>query len=276
MTYYIDSHAHLTSPEILPLLEGVLQRAYLAGVRGILNICTDMPSLKAGLELAKSAQPSVESSQTEWTAWAQETKMPWVKNAGATTPHDVVAEGESAFPLFAKAAYEKQLCAIGETGLDYHYAELPKKMQQTLLVRYLHLAQEVGLPVIFHCREAFSDLFTITDLEYRGKAILHCFTGSIEEAEKVIERGWHLSLSGIVTFKNSEMLREVAKFVPLEQLLVETDAPYLAPQSRRGKQNEPAFIVETAACIAAAKGIAVEKVAEATCRNAGVLFGWPG
>lgn len=249
---YIDSHAHLTSPDVLPHIDPILHRAKIAGVSHILNICTDTETLRQGILLAS--------------------KHPHIRNAGATTPHDVASEGESAFPLFEAAAREGKLAAVGETGLDYHYDYSPKALQQTFLKRYLHLAASARLPVIFHCREAFPDLFAIADAEYSGPAILHCFTGTPSEAEQVLERGWYLSLSGIVTFKKSESLREAAKLVPLSQLLIETDTPYLAPQSRRGKPNEPAFIPETAACIAQAKGLTVDEVARASSENAKKLF----
>jgi TatD DNase family protein len=128
--------------------------------------------------------------------------------------------------------------------------------------------------VIFHCREAFDDLFSITDAEYKknAPAILHCFTGNMKDAEKVLSRGWFLSISGIVTFKKSEELRQIAKIVPLHQLLIETDSPYLAPQSKRGKQNEPSFLPEIARCIAQVKEIAVEEVAKASFENAQRIF----
>lgn len=247
--HLFDSHAHLSSAELLPHASAILERARSAGVSRILNICTDKESLAGGLALA----------------------CPQVANAGATTPHDVEKEGEALFPVFEEAARSGKLVAVGETGLDYHYAYSDKRTQQRFLVRYLHLAAECKLPVIFHCREAFEDLFAIADAEYpRGApAVLHCFTGTISEAEGVWKRGWHLSLSGIVTFKKSESLRLVAKAAPLQQLLIETDAPYLAPQSRRGQTNEPAFIAETAACISALRG---EDVAEATFANAKRLF----
>jgi TatD DNase family protein len=254
MAYY-DSHAHLSSPSVWPDIEGVLARAKVAGVARILNICTDLDSLEKGLLLQK--------------------KHPHVKNAGATTPHDVEKEGEAFFSAFAEAARSGKLAAIGETGLDYHYEHSDKEVQKRFLKRYLHLAFECRLPVIFHCREAFADLFAIADGEYKkgAPAILHCFTGTIEEAEGVLARGWHLSFSGIVTFKKSEGLREAAKIVPLSQMLIETDTPYLAPQSKRGKQNEPAFLPETAACLAQLKGVSVEKIAQATSENALRLFG---
>lgn len=254
LNMYFDSHAHLSSSEILPLIEDVMQRAKMAHVTRILNICTDAHTLKGGLEL--------------------EQKFPSIRNAGATTPHDVEKEGEELFPLFRDAAKTGQLVAVGETGLEYFYKELDRKIQQKFLIRYLHLAQECKLPVIFHCREAFADLFSITDAEYAkgAPAILHCFTGSLQEAEEVFARGWHLSLSGIVTFKKSDLLREVAKQAPLKQLLIETDAPYLAPQSKRGQPNEPAFLLETARVIADARSISVEALAQATYENARTLF----
>lgn len=252
---FFDSHAHLSSEEILPHIEPILNRAHVARVTQMINICTDPQTLEEGLKLAK--------------------RFSSIKNAGSTTPHDVEKEGDQAFPLFAKAAREGKLVAVGETGLDYYYKELDRKTQHRFLKQYLHLAAECKLPVIFHCREAFADLFAIAEDEYpKGSpAILHCFTGSIAEAEKVLEKGWYLSLSGIVTFKKSDVLREVAKLVPLNQLLIETDTPYLAPQTKRGKMNEPSFLPETADCIAQVKGIPVDEIARATCENGRKLFG---
>lgn len=251
---FFDSHAHLSSNEMMPQIDEVMARAKMAGVSNVLNICTDVQTLQDGLFL--------------------QNKFPEIRNAGSTTPHDVETEGEEAFPIFAEAARAKKLAAVGETGLDYYYKDLKPEVQKRFLIRYLHLALECKLPVIFHCREAFADLLSIADCEYAkgAPAILHCFTGTAKEAEAVLGRGWHLSLSGIVTYKNSGMLRELAKMVPLKQLLIETDSPYLAPQSRRGKQNEPSFLPETAQVIAHAKGIEVVEVARASFENASRLF----
>lgn len=251
---FFDSHAHLSASQVFPQIDAILERAQKLGVDRIVNICTDPDTLAKGLFLSN--------------------RYPFVVNAGATTPHDVVNEGESAFPIFAEAAFAKKLAAIGETGLDYHYHHSPRDRQIYFLKRYLKLAIETSLPVIFHCRDAFADLFSIVDDHYpsHSPAILHCFTGTIEEAQGVIRRGWHLSLSGIVTFKKSEQLRQIAKWVPLSQLLIETDAPYLAPQTQRGKMNEPSFLLETAACIAEVKQISVEEVALATYENGRRLF----
>jgi TatD DNase family protein len=248
MNKFCDSHAHLTSEEVLPILPQLLERARLAGVDRIINICTCPETLRQGIEHK-------------------------LINAGATTPHDVEKDGEKDFPVFEAAA--KDLVAIGETGLDYHYEHSDRKVQQKFLVRYLHLATRMKKPVIFHCREAFDDLFAIVDGEYPkgAPAILHCFTGTMQEAEEVWKRGWYLSLSGIVTYKKSEALREVAKVAPLKQLLIETDTPYLAPQTKRGKQNEPSFMVETAVCIAAVRGASLEEIGKATRQNAIDVFG---
>lgn len=247
---YFDSHAHLSDPLLFPEISSLIARARAAGVQKILNICTNPEELERGILLAQ--------------------EFPEVFPVGATPPHTAEEEGEKDFSFFAKAARAREIVAIGETGLDFYNATAPKEVQIPLLIRYLHLAQETRLPLIFHCRNAFSDLFEVVDRDYQGKGpvVLHCFTGTWEEAQAVLERGWLLSLSGIVTFKKSLELQEIAKRVPLEQLLIETDAPFLAPQSQRGKRNEPAFVPEVAEWIARLKGIAVEVVAEATFLNA--------
>lgn len=257
MPSYFDSHAHLTSDAVYEHVHDLIQRAQAAGVHSIVNICTDPKTLQRGLELAK--------------------QYPWIYQAAATTPHDVEKEGAEVFDLMAHHARAGDLKAVGEIGLDYYYQHSNRQIQQEFLRRYLHLALECKLPVVIHCREAFADFFTILDAEYVVKGrhapgVLHCFTGTAAEAEEVLKRGWMLSLSGIVTFKKSQTLQEVAKMVPLEQLLIETDTPYLAPQAHRGKTNEPAFLIETAGFIAHLKGISIEQLAQATTENARQLF----
>ncbi len=247
MSRLFDSHAHLSSAELYPRIDEIMSK----GVYDVINICTDKETMESGLELVK--------------------RYARVRNAGATTPHYGLTEHDPMFDLFANLAREQKLVAIGETGLEYFLPGLDHNLQKKYLVRYLHLAEECKLPVIFHCRDAFVDLFEITK-GLKQKAILHCFTGTIEEAEKVLERGWYLSLSGIVTFKKSAPLREVAKMVPMKQLLIETDAPYLAPQSKRGQMNEPAFIEETARIIAEIKGVSFDAIARSTFENASCVF----
>ncbi|MCP5504093.1 MAG: TatD family hydrolase [Chlamydiales bacterium] len=250
---FTDSHAHLTCDPVFNELDEILKRAKEKKIDQIFNICIDKISLQRGLELAE--------------------KEKWIHNVGATTPHDVEREGGLYFPLFEEAAKQGKLVAIGETGLDYHYEHSPKEMQKTFLARYLNLAEECLLPVVIHCRDAFEDLYSIAQENFpKGQAVLHCFTGTMKEAEKALERNWMISFSGIITFKRSEELRAIAKEIPINHILIETDTPYLAPQSMRGKRNEPSFIHETAQTIANVKGIPLEEVAQMTSKNAKRFF----
>lgn len=251
---YFDSHAHLCHERLFSQVEELAERAKKNHVYHILNICTNLDTLEKGIALHK--------------------KYPWIYVSAATTPHDAALEGEAVFPTIAHHARQGHLHAIGETGLDYYYYRETSDIQQKLLRRYLQLALECQLPVVIHCRDAFADFFKILDEEYvvngkHAKGVLHCFTGNLSEAKEVIARGWYLSLSGIVTFKKGgEELREIVQSIPLEQLLVETDSPYLAPQSKRSKTNEPSYLPETVAVIASAKGLTTEQVAAQTSANA--------
>ena len=221
-----------------------------------MNICTDQLSANRGLKLAQD--------------------YPCIYNVGATTPHDVERLGELDFVFFEKLAKDKKLVAIGETGLDYYYEHSPRDLQKNYLSRYFSLATACNLPVVIHCRDAFDDLFAIADDEYAGKPLLlHCFTGGKQEAKQALDRGWKISFSGIVTFKKSESLRETALYVPLDAILIETDSPYLAPQSKRGQINEPSFLVETAERVALLKGLSLEAFAKATVQNAKAFFCLP-
>lgn len=248
----IDSHAHLTSDELYPHVDALLYRAKEAGIEAIVNICTDLTTLERGIEL--------------------QSRYPWIYNTAATTPHDVEQEGEIYFQQIADAARSGKLVAVGETGLDYHYTHSPKNLQREFTVRYLALAAECKLPVVIHCREAFADLFTLLDQFPTLKGVLHCFTGTVEEAQEVVKRDWYVSYSGIVTFKKSDQLRETVKVVPLDHLLIETDAPYLAPQSKRGQRNEPAYLRETAQFISDIKRISIDETITTTKRNAKNFF----
>lgn len=247
----IDSHAHLTSPDLLEDVDAIVDRAIGAGVEKIVNICTDSHSLQEGISLKKRKRI--------------------VFNTAATTPHDVEKDGEHFFPIVEK--HSDQLVAIGETGLDYYYEHSPKSLQREFLSRYFELAKQVSLPMIFHCREAFPDLFAMSDEVYRERpAVLHCFTGTKEEAKRCLDRDWFISFSGIITFKKSVNLREIARYVPLEKMFIETDSPYLAPQSKRGKRNEPAFVGEIAETIAREKEIPISDVIEKTSENISRFF----
>lgn len=247
----IDSHAHLSSRELLPQAEALVLRAQEAGVQKIVNICTDCPSLKGGVALAQKF-PGI------------------VYNVAATTPHDV--DREDFFPHVERAVEQGQLVSIGESGLDYFYQRAPKQAQIESLLKYAQLAQTHDLPLVVHCRDAFSDLFAILKDFATLSVLIHCFTGTVEEAREAVERGWFCSLSGIVTFKKSESLHKVAQFLPLDNLMIETDSPYLAPQGHRGKPNEPAFVGVVAHAIAELRGESVGEVAACTTRNACSFF----
>jgi len=255
--HWIDSHAHLSSGEIYPKAAALIESAKLLGCRGIVNICTDQESLENGFLLQKDFSQIV--------------------NTAAVTPHDVGGPCEKYFAAIEKAAFEGKLVAIGESGLDYYYEHSPRQLQKEWLIKHFKLAIEADLPVVIHCREAFADFFELLDSEYlkfdpKKKGVLHCFTGTSVEARAVVERGWLVSFSGIVTFKKSVDLQEAASVVPLENLLIETDTPYLAPQSKRGKPNEPAFIVETAEMLSKIKNCTLNEIYEKTAANASSLF----
>lgn len=249
----IDSHAHITSDTLFGDIEGILQRAGVAGVETIVNICTDQETAARGVDVAKAHQEVV--------------------NVGATTPHDVATLGEKDFPFFESLAKEGHLVAIGETGLDYFYEHSDKELQKEFLLRYFDLAKQVDLPVVIHCRDAFEDFFDLASKHFPSdKVLLHCFTGTKLEATEAVKRGYKISLSGIVTFKKSYDLQEVAKDIPMENLLVETDSPYLAPQSKRGKINQPANVLETAEFLAKLKQINFSDFCQKTRENTKNFF----
>ncbi len=242
---FIDSHAHLS---LFPKeeIDAILSRALEKRVERIINVCTDPAALRQG--------------------WNMREKYPWISLAGATPPHDVEKEND-AFSFFSQAAMEKKIVAIGESGLDYHYHLYSKEKQKELLIRYFHLAMRADLPIILHCRKAFRDLLDIAKREYPStKALLHCFTGEKQEAKEALDLGWKISFSGIVSFANTA-LKEVASYIPKEQLLIETDAPYLAPVPHRGKKNEPSFLPDVARALADIRKETIEVIAKATREN---------
>jgi len=245
----IDSHAHLISQDA-----AALERAAAAGVTAIVNIATDEASLLHGLELQKNVS------------------APRIYLTASTTPHDVEKDGEYFFPIVEKAAREGKLQAIGETGLDYYYEHAPRELQAVYLRKYLRLAKSVDLPVVIHCRDAFADFYRIYVEEGSPPAILHCFTGTMKEAEEGLRLGFYISFSGIVTFPKSHELREVATMVPLDRMLIETDSPYLAPGKHRGKQNEPGFIRVTAEVVAGLKGVDAAELIAQTAHNTRTIF----
>ena len=251
---FVDAHAHITFEES-DEIGATLMRASEAHISSIINICSDLEDLRRGLVL----------SQTQIS--------PKIFIVAGRTPHDAAKIDEPFFELVAECAKQKKLVAVGETGLDYYYQHAAKEVQEQVFVRHLLLAAENNLPVVIHCRDAFDDLERIISQVAPGVAVmLHCFTGSLDEARRALDHGWYISLSGIVTFAKSTALQEVAKFVPKERLLIETDSPYLAPQGYRGKKNEPAYLVQTAKFIANLRQESVEDLASQTAKNVEGLF----
>ena len=182
------------------------------------------------------------------------------------TPHSLHSE------LVARAAHPK-VVGIGETGLDFHYDLSPRDIQERVFRVHIEASSETGLPLIIHAREADRELARILDEERPPPGVMHCFSSGRALAEAALAAGFYISISGIVTFRNAEELRAIVRDLPVDRLLVETDAPYLAPAPYRGKRNEPAFVAATAAAVAALKGLQAEELAEITSANFFRLFG---
>ena len=235
-----DSHLHLADDLLYPQWEAILHRAFEACVDKLLVVTTNVQEMERALLMREKYRAHL-----------------FV--AASITPHEAhTAAKEEVETIFA-AAKRGDLDALGETGLEYFYLKETAGPQLDLLERSLQVAQEADLPVIFHCREAFADLYPLLD-KYKPK-------GTTDEVKEVLKRGLYISLSGIVTYKKSQELRETAKLIPLDQLLIETDAPFLAPQAHRGKTNEPAFIVNTLSVLSECLQVPPEQLAEATYNN---------
>lgn len=192
-------------------------------------------------------------------------------------PHDARLIDDAAIEGLRALAADPRVVAIGETGLDYHYDHSPREEQRDGFRRFLRLARELDLPVVVHTREAEEDTLAILREEGIGPAggVIHCFTGTLAMAEACVELGWHVSISGIVTFKNAGDIPEVARRVPLDRLLVETDSPFLAPLPHRGRKNEPAFVTHVAAKVAELRELPLSALAAATVANTRRLFRLP-
>src|SRR5450432_1550559 len=253
----IDSHCHLDFGEYASDRAEVLARARAAGVTAF--VC-----IGSGEDL-RSARQAVELAAAEGDVFA----------AVGVHPHDVVGMSEADWSELDGLARAARVVGIGETGLDYHYDHSPREVQRAAYERFVGLARAVRRPVISHVRDAHDDAFEI--LRAAGAAevggVIHCFTGGVAEARRYLDLGHYLSFSGILTFKNAQPIRDAAAFAPLERILVETDAPFLAPIPHRGKKNEPAFITETLRVLAEVRGATVADVEVATTENTRRLFG---
>jgi TatD DNase family protein len=254
----IDSHCHLDQSYFGEERAAVLGRARQAGVTAF--VCVGVGRGSGAAEEAAAiaaAEPDVFATV-------------------GVHPHDTALATEEHWATYARLARAPRVVGIGETGLDYHYEHAPRDVQQWAYRRSIGLAREAGLPVVSHVRDAHADAAAILDEEANGlPGVIHCFTGGVAEARVYLDLGQVLSFSGIVTFKNAANIREAAAFAPLDRILIETDAPYLAPVPHRGGRNEPAYIVETLKVVAGLRGITPDELDAATTENTRQLFRLP-
>jgi TatD DNase family protein len=251
----VDSHCHLDFPDFAPELDSVVARADAAGVRHMVTISTRVKRHDQVLAIAE--------------------RYPNVTSSVGTHPHHAHEELDiTADDLIARTKHPK-VVAIGEAGLDYHYDNSPRDAQAHGFRTHIAAARATQLPLVIHAREADDDTARILEDEM-GKgpfpAVLHCYTGGPDLARRALALGCHIGFTGIVTFKNSAALREIAKAVPADRFLVETDAPYLAPLPYRGKRNEPAYVVKVAEVLADVRGASFDEICRQTSENFFKLF----
>jgi TatD DNase family protein len=251
----IDSHCHLTYEPLSVQLEAVLARAAAGGVDRMITIGTTLPDARLAIQLSQT-HPQIRCSIGIHPHYAGETKS-----------EDLAALRE--------LEREPGVLALGEIGLDYHYDFAPRPQQREVFVAQLELAKETGRPIVIHCREGIDDCLVILKDYSQVPAVFHCFTGTIEEARRILDRGYLLGFTGVVTFKKSGELREIVRFVPADRMLLETDSPYLAPEPFRSqKVNEPAMVVHTAAAIAKIRGVDLKELDRVTSENTRRFFRW--
>jgi len=251
----VDSHCHLDFPEFAPELDQVVERARGAGLAGMVTICTRLTEFDRVRSVAE--------------------RFAGVWCSVGIHPHEAAKEPDASVEQIVDLTRHPKVVGIGETGLDYYYDRSPRERQREIFRRHIEAARRTGLPLIVHSREAEADTVALLE-EGAAKGgltgVIHCFTSSSFLAERALAIGFCISFSGIVTFRNAETLRAVAREVPADRLLVETDAPFLAPVPHRGKRNEPAFVAHTAAFLAELRGESRERLEEETTRNFRRLF----
>ncbi len=251
----VDSHCHLDFPDFAAELDAVVGRARAAGIGRMVTISTRVRKHVQVLAIAE--------------------RYPDVFCSVGTHPHNAHEELDIDAKALVAMAKHPKIVAIGEAGLDYHYDNSPRQAQEKGFRQHIAAARESQLPLVIHAREADADMARILE-EESGKgafpAVLHCFTGGRDLAFRAIALGHYVSFTGILTFKNSQNLRDIAAALPADRILVETDAPYLAPLPHRGRRNEPAYVVETARVLAETRGIGTDEIARQTSENFFRLF----
>lgn len=258
MVELIDTHCHLTFEPLDADVDAAVERSRQAGVTGWVTVGTSLVDSKAVVELAGRHDRMVA--------------------AVGIHPHDAKDADDAALAELERIAQDPNVVAIGETGLDYHYNFSKQPDQQRVFAAHLEIAKRLDLPVIIHSRNAFDETMEILERHDDGLkgVVFHCYGGTAEQAERLIAKGYYISFTGVVTFKNASQTREAAQAVPLDRLMVETDCPYMSPEPVRSqKPNEPALMVHTAAFLANLKGVDPDEFALATTHNAKRFFNLP-
>ena len=254
----VDSHAHLEFEQFDADRAAMLERARAAGVETILAI-------GSGTSPAERLDAAIPFAEQHY----------WIYATVGVHPHDASAATDEHFARLDELARHPRVIGWGEMGLDYYYDHSPRDVQKQVFRRQLEQARRAKLPVIIHCRDAWSDCLEILELDWRSTGIggiFHCFTGTIDEARRGLDMGFLISFAGNVSYPKNQQVRDVAREMPLDKILTETDSPFLAPQGRRGKRNEPAFVVEVAQTLANVRDLAADEVAAATAANFRRLF----
>lgn len=248
-----DTHCHLHLRQFDPDRDEVVARAEANGVTKIIEVGIDLESNKEAIALAN--------------------RYPQVYAAVGIHPHEAGKASQKTWMELRSLASQPGVVAIGETGLDYYRQHSSRQKQKEALKRQLSLARELKKPVIFHDREAHDDLLAMVEEHGEGLAgVFHCFSGDLAMAKSCLEMGFYISIAGPVTYRNAHRLRELARTLPLERLLMETDSPFLPPHPYRGRRNEPAYVKLVAQEVAEIRGVSFEELAQATTENAALLF----
>lgn len=250
-----DTHAHLNATQFNEDVEQVIERARAEGVSHIVVVGFDRPTIERAMELAE--------------------QYSFIYAAVGWHPVDAIHMTDDDLMMIEQLAAHPKVVALGEMGLDYYWDQSPKDIQKEVFRKQIRLAKKVKLPIIIHNRDATADIVDILREENAGEVggVMHCFSGSIEVARQCMDMNFYISFGGPVTFKNAKKPKEVAKEIPLDRLLIETDCPYLTPHPFRGKRNEPSYVKYVAEAIAELKGLSFEEVAQKTSDNAKRLFG---
>ncbi|TLY39934.1 MAG: TatD family deoxyribonuclease [Nitrospirae bacterium] len=253
----IDTHVHLDNTRFDGDRDAMIARAREAGVEHFVTIGCDLTTSRAAVELAD--------------------RYPFIYATVGVHPHEAKQIGDSWYDDLRRLAQHKKVVAYGEIGLDYHYNHSPPKLQRERFREQITLARELRLPIVVHTREAQDDTIAILKEENAADVggVFHCFSGDARLAKNALDLGFLLSFSGVITFQNATMLRDIVKTVPMDRILVETDSPYLTPAPHRGKRNEPAHVRLVAEKIAAIQGMTADQIAELTSQNARRVFKIP-